>query len=218
MHFYRMFQWLRPWLRWACSRCRTTISNRFRERIRSANGPFYHFLACLTTVLYGTYIKMEFIFENRTILFFQRTIYGMLTRTLTIIFVNGYGILLSAYCCYGFISLAAPDVQSKYVRYVCIVVALGVLCLLASYYDHVTFTPIVGYYASFLSVSVFAAPLAEIMQVIRTRSVETISFNIAVVSMLACTFWCIFGVLISDNNVRIYVLTPLYCILEALNY
>jgi uncharacterized protein with PQ loop repeat len=125
----------------------------------------------------------------------------MLTRTMTIIFVNGYGILLSAYCCVAFISLSAPEVQSTYIRNVSIVLFVGLACLVASYYDHVTFTPIVGYYASFLSVSVFAAPLAEIMQVFRTRSVETISFNIAVVSMLSCTFWCLFGVLISDNNV-----------------
>lgn len=126
----------------------------------------------------------------------------MLTRTGTILLVNGVGLLGSVYFCATFVALSTPAQQPTQLRQLTIVVSLGLLCLFCGYYDHVRATPLVGAYASLLSILVFASPLAQISAVIQTKSVETMSFSLAVASTLSCTAWCAFGFLISDNNVN----------------
>lgn len=140
----------------------------------------------------------------------------MLTRTMTIVLVNGVGLLGSAYFCATFVSLSAADAQPQQQRQLALVSSVGLLCLLFGYYDHVTATPLIGLYASVLSILVFASPLAQISEVVRTKSVATMSFSLACASALSCTAWCAFGFLIADNNVRTRVRArsspPLRCV------
>lgn len=131
-----------------------------------------------------------------------RTIYGMLTRTLTIVVVNGVGLIGSAYFCHTFVSLSSVDAQRRQRQQLAVVCSVGLLCLLFGYYNHVVATPVIGLYASLLSIMVFASPLAQISEVLRTKSVATLSFSLACASTLSCTAWCAFGLLIADNNVR----------------
>ena len=127
----------------------------------------------------------------------------MLTRTLTIVVVNGVGLIGSAYFCHAFVSLSSLDAQRRQRQQLAVVCSVGLLCLLLGYYNHVVATPVIGLYASLLSIMVFASPLAQISVVLRTKSVATLSFSLACASTLSCTAWCAFGLLIADNNVRL---------------
>jgi solute carrier family 50 protein (sugar transporter) len=107
----------------------------------------------------------------------HRTIYGFLTRTLTIVSVNAYGTVASAYFIAVFFSYSSAEQQQSESRQIAIVLATGLACLLFGLYDHVTATPVIGLLASALSIAFFASPLAQMSQVIRTKSVESMSFG-----------------------------------------
>lgn len=60
---------------------------------------------------------------------------------------------------------------------------------------------LIGWVADLFSLAVFAAPLSELMMIVRTKSTESLSFSFALTCWLSAACWSVYGVLVGDVNI-----------------
>jgi len=130
-------------------------------------------------------------------------IYGYLIRSVVLIGVNFFGALLSLYYCMIFLALSDEVKRRQQLTLFGISLLLLEGLITVIYFDGDLGVVVLGVCASVLNVAVCAAPLVQLREIIRTRSVENLSLQFACASVASGLIWTVFGVLIADLNVAI---------------
>ncbi|XP_030639492.1 sugar transporter SWEET1 isoform X2 [Chanos chanos] len=125
--------------------------------------------------------------------------YGMLKKDGTVLLVNVIGASLQAlyifmYCYYT---------KEKTLAMV------TVLCVSWVYFDMISpkgdaQLSQLGLACSVFTVSMYLSPLADLVDIIRTHSVERLSFSLTVMTFLTSTSWTLYGLQIHD----LYIMVP----------
>ncbi|XP_058100216.1 bidirectional sugar transporter SWEET3b-like [Magnolia sinica] len=118
-----------------------------------------------------------------------------------IISINGIGILLEIsfiFIYFWFTSIRGKKLVSLAVALVAIVFSAIVLVSTFALHDHRHRKMLVGCFGLVASVSMYGSPLVAVRQVIVTKSVEYMPFNLSLFSFLASTLWMIYGLLQHD--------------------
>lgn len=130
-------------------------------------------------------------------------LYGWLSHTLAILVTNGFGLVCALYYCSVFLTHDDDAERAKQRQQLSLVAFAVVVLAVFAAVDHVRATPLIGLVASSVSIAVFASPLAQLLNVVRSKSVATLSFPYAVASAVSSGLWSAFGLLAGDGNVYI---------------
>jgi solute carrier family 50 protein (sugar transporter) len=130
-------------------------------------------------------------------------IYGYLIKSVVLIGVNFFGALMSLYYCMVFLALSDEGKRRQQLTLFGISLLLLEGLITVIYFDGELGVVVLGVCASVLNVAVCAAPLVQLREILRTRSVENLSLQFASASVASGLIWTVFGVLISDLNVAI---------------
>ncbi|XP_057949685.1 bidirectional sugar transporter SWEET15-like [Malania oleifera] len=134
--------------------------------------------------------------------------YGLInTSAFLLITINSFGCLIECFYIAMYLAYAPRAAKTVTLR---LFVALNVV----AFSGIVAFTHyavkgsirihVLGWICASLSVSVFAAPLSIMAQVIRTKSVEYMPFNLSLFLTLSAVMWLSYGLLLKD----LYVAVP----------
>ena len=130
-------------------------------------------------------------------------LYGWLSHTLAILVTNGFGLVCALYYCSVFLTHDDDAERAKQRQQLSLVAFAVVVLAVFAAVDHVRATPLIGLVASSVSIAVFASPLAQLLNVVRSKSVAALSFPYAVASAVSSGLWSAFGLLAGDGNVYI---------------
>jgi solute carrier family 50 protein (sugar transporter) len=128
--------------------------------------------------------------------------YGLITRNSIVFVQNMLGVVFSAFYLYRlyFCKALAPELKRQMAigvgAIMMIIVIIGVLFKL-----EMLNVSLIGWVADLFSLAVFAAPLSELMMIVRTKSTESLSFSFALTCWLSAACWSVYGVLVGDVNI-----------------
>jgi solute carrier family 50 protein (sugar transporter) len=128
--------------------------------------------------------------------------YGLITRNSIVFVQNMLGVVFSAFYLYRlyFCKALAPELKRQMAigvgAIMTIIVIIGVLFKL-----EMLNVSLIGWVADLFSLAVFAAPLSELMMIVRTKSTESLSFSFALTCWLSAACWSVYGVLVGDVNI-----------------
>lgn len=144
--------------------------------------------------------------------------YGLITRNSIVFVQNMLGVVFSAFYLYRlyFCKALAPELKVSTPAalgphrthpsqrqmaigvgaIMMIIVIIGVLFKL-----EMLSVSLIGWVADLFSLAVFAAPLSELMMIVRTKSTESLSFSFALTCWLSAACWSVYGVLVGDVNI-----------------
>jgi len=129
--------------------------------------------------------------------------YGLLVEDTALIVVNGVGASLNSLysaCFYAYSGIRRRSVQIQ------VVGALSFYLTLLAYIHHVDLDYGIntcGMVAAGLAVGFFASPLANLGNVLRTRSTETLPFPMIVANFILTGLWVLYGSIIGDTFVKV---------------
>ena len=136
------------------------------------------------------------------------TIYGVFIEAYhPIVTTNMIGIGSSSYFLYVFhyySSLKQKKLIEDYIKYMIIMINIVLVYVVYLPEGIETTKTRLGMFGSFLSVSMFAAPVLNVMKVIKTKNPSYISFPFAFLGSLSTYLWYTFGKMIDD----IWVIGP----------
>merc|ERR1712000_734360 len=128
--------------------------------------------------------------------------YGLITRNPIVFVQNMIGVCFSAFYLYRlyYAKHLAPELKHHMTVGVggvlTIIFIIGVLFKL-----EMINVSLIGWVADVFSLAVFAAPLSELMMIVRTKSTESLSFSFALTCWLSAACWSVYGVLVGDVNI-----------------
>ncbi|KAJ3683691.1 hypothetical protein LUZ60_013918 [Juncus effusus] len=130
------------------------------------------------------------------------TFYGLLKPGgLLVVTVNGTGTVLEAIYVILFLTFASNDTKWKMVKVVAVVnigfYALVVLVTLLALHGSVRLL-IVGLLCAALTIGMYAAPMAAMSTMVRTKSVEYMPFSLSFFLLLNGGIWSAYSVLVKD--------------------
>ncbi|XP_071740081.1 bidirectional sugar transporter N3-like [Rutidosis leptorrhynchoides] len=125
--------------------------------------------------------------------------------TFLLISINTLGTIIESIYIIIFLVYATPDAKKK--TFMTLFVAM-VLCLAISLITLLLVNPhkqvlVVGWICVGISVAVFAAPLAIVVQVVRTKSVEFMPLSLSFFLTLSAIMWFLYGFSIKDRRVMV---------------
>ncbi|CAL5426093.1 unnamed protein product [Camellia sinensis] len=123
-----------------------------------------------------------------------------------IITINSFGCLVEIIYICVYLFYAPKKIKFKTVKLIGLMLGVfGAILILTQFLVKKSSTRfhIVGWICLVLSVSVFAAPLCILKQVIRTKSVEFMPFSLSLSLTLNAIMWFFYGLLIKDFNIAI---------------
>ncbi|KAM4662204.1 sugar transporter SWEET1 [Discoglossus pictus] len=131
--------------------------------------------------------------------------YGYLKADGTLITVNTIGASLQTLYIVAFIAYA---IDKRWLVYQ-VLVSLGVLLLGYSYFyiripDENDRLNQLGLFCSVFTIGMYLSPLADLAQIIRSKSTKCLSFPLTVATFLASTSWVLYGLYLSD----LYITVP----------
>ncbi|XP_029436126.1 sugar transporter SWEET1 isoform X2 [Rhinatrema bivittatum] len=131
--------------------------------------------------------------------------YGYLKTDWTLIIVNSTGALLQTLYIFVY-SFFTPEKCSVLVK---ILLSLGVLVLGYCYfYLRIPELDVrlnqLGLFCSVFTISMYLSPMADLAQIIQTKSTKCLSFPLAVATFLASTSWVLYGWQLAD----VYIMVP----------
>ncbi|XP_017323677.1 sugar transporter SWEET1 [Ictalurus punctatus] len=131
--------------------------------------------------------------------------YGVLKNDGTLMFVNSIGASLQCLYILTYFHYA-KEKRNVFVQ------TLGMVCVLCV--SWVYFSMIVptgstqlsqlGLACSVFTITMYLSPLADLLEIIRTRSVERLSFSLTVATFLTSTSWTLYGLQLGDY----YIMVP----------
>ncbi|XP_023548379.1 bidirectional sugar transporter SWEET15-like [Cucurbita pepo subsp. pepo] len=128
------------------------------------------------------------------------------TNTFLLITINSFGCVLEFLYLIVFIAFAANPVRMLTIR-IFAVINLGLLgfILLAIHFipKRSNAVKVMGWICVAVSISVFAAPLSVLRQVIKTKSVEFLPFSLSFFLTLSAVMWFAYGVFLKDMCIAI---------------
>ncbi|XP_022991378.1 bidirectional sugar transporter SWEET15-like [Cucurbita maxima] len=128
------------------------------------------------------------------------------TNTFLLITINSFGCVLEFLYLVVFIAFAANPVRMLTIR-IFAVINMGLLgfILLAIHFipKHSNAVKVMGWICVAVSISVFAAPLSILRQVIKTKSVEFLPFSLSFFLTLSAVMWFAYGVFLKDMCIAI---------------
>ncbi|XP_022953383.1 bidirectional sugar transporter SWEET15-like [Cucurbita moschata] len=128
------------------------------------------------------------------------------TNTFLLITINSFGCVLEFLYLIVFIAFAANPVRMLTIR-IFAVINLGLLgfILLAIHFipKRSNAVKVMGWICVAVSISVFAAPLSILRQVIKTKSVEFLPFSLSFFLTLSAVMWFAYGVFLKDMCIAI---------------
>jgi len=130
-------------------------------------------------------------------------LYGRITKNNTLIVVNGVGAILQLFYMVVYINVATD--KTFLIRRS--VITFTIL-FLTKYFIETVFTDkmaieVLGSCCCFITVLMFASPLAELKTVLKNHSTETLSFPLTVTSFLCALLWTLFGLAMADSFIII---------------
>ncbi|KAL7174215.1 hypothetical protein ACSBR2_033469 [Camellia fascicularis] len=123
-----------------------------------------------------------------------------------IITINSFGCLVETIYICVYLFYAPKKIKFKTVKLLGLMLGgFGAILILTQFLVKKSSTRfhIVGWICLVFSVSVFAAPLCILKQVIRTKSVEFMPFSLSLSLTLNAVMWFFYGLLIKDFNIAI---------------
>ncbi|CAN4099156.1 unnamed protein product [Withania somnifera] len=144
------------------------------------------------------------------------------TNTILLLTINSFGCFIEIIYV-GFYLLYAPKqarVQTIKLLLLLVVGGFGAIVHLTQFlFKGVVRAQVVGWICLVVSLCVSAAPLCIVRQVIKTKSVECMSFLLSVILTLSAVMWFFYGLLLQDFNIAIpNVLGFLFGILQMVLY
>ncbi|KAG7014633.1 Bidirectional sugar transporter SWEET15, partial [Cucurbita argyrosperma subsp. argyrosperma] len=128
------------------------------------------------------------------------------TNTFLLVTINSFGCVLEFLYLIVFIAFAANPVRMLTIR-IFAVINLGLLgfILLAIHFipKRSNAVKVMGWICVAVSISVFAAPLSILRQVIKTKSVEFLPFSLSFFLTLSAVMWFAYGVFLKDMCIAI---------------
>ncbi|XP_058226458.1 bidirectional sugar transporter N3-like [Rhododendron vialii] len=124
------------------------------------------------------------------------------TNATLLITINSFGCFIEAIYIGVFIFYAPKKIQTVKLL-VSMIGGFGLILITTHFVKGPTRVQIVGWICLLFSVSVFAAPLGILKQVIRTKSVEFMPFSLSFSLTLNAVMWFFYGLLINDYNIAI---------------
>ncbi|XP_053559397.1 sugar transporter SWEET1 [Bombina bombina] len=131
--------------------------------------------------------------------------YGYLKVDVTLIIVNSIGASLQTLYIIAYIFYT---VEKRYFVYQ-VLISLAVLFLGYSYFyfqidDYEIRLNQLGLFCSVFTISMYLSPLADLAQIIRTKSTKCLSFPLTVATFLTSTSWVLYGWQLND----LYIMVP----------
>ncbi|XP_052176105.1 bidirectional sugar transporter NEC1-like [Diospyros lotus] len=149
--------------------------------------------------------------------------YAFLKSNATLIItINSFGCLIETIYIALYLFYAPKKIKVQTAKLITIIIGGFGLILALSHFvvkNSSTRLRVVGWICLIFSVSVFAAPLCILKQVIRTKSVEFMPFSLSLSLTLNAVMWFFYGFLIKDFNIAIpNVLGFIFGILQMVLY
>ncbi|KAF7136246.1 hypothetical protein RHSIM_Rhsim08G0193800 [Rhododendron simsii] len=130
------------------------------------------------------------------------------TNATLLITINSFGCLIETIYIGVFIFYAPKKIQTVTLL-VSMITGFGLIVITTHFLKDPVRVQIVGWICLLFSVSVFAAPLGILKQVIRTKSVEFMPFSLSFSLTLNAVMWFFYGLLINDYNIAVSVPTTI---------
>ncbi|XP_070542500.1 sugar transporter SWEET1-like [Ptychodera flava] len=130
--------------------------------------------------------------------------YGSLVRDSTILTVNTIGSCIQTTCIIVYIYYTNEKTKIIRLTFYAFVCVMAVL-LYFNYYDLTPDRLInqLGLAASGVTVAMYSAPLAQLREVIRNKSVKSLSFPLSIATFIASSLWTLYGFLLDDMYVSL---------------
>lgn len=130
--------------------------------------------------------------------------YGILRRDQAVIFVNGIGLLFqSVYLAYYYMKTRLKTRLNRLIFVECIISVLTTLLLNTDALSLAEKEDFLGVICMFLNIATIASPLADIGQVIRSKSTESLPFALCAANMTVCLQWMLYGFLVDDFYMKV---------------
>ncbi|XP_073811206.1 sugar transporter SWEET1 [Musca autumnalis] len=130
-------------------------------------------------------------------------LYGMLSNEHSVVLVNSIGVTL--FLIYTLIYYVFTVNKNAYVKMFLFV--LTALCGIAFYINTIPDIQqaqnFMGIVCCVVTVTFFAAPLTNLLHVIRVKNSESMPFPLIIMSFLVSVQWLIYGVIISDTFIQL---------------
>ncbi|KAI3730803.1 hypothetical protein L1987_61981 [Smallanthus sonchifolius] len=125
--------------------------------------------------------------------------------TFLLITVNAFGSLVESVYVIIFIMYATPYGKKQTYKVLSVAMTLCLTISLGSYLflNGPTRAAVVGWICVGMSISVFAAPLTIVFQVVKTKSIEFMPFTLSCLLTLSATMWFAYGMFCKDLCVTV---------------
>ncbi|KAF7838971.1 bidirectional sugar transporter N3-like [Senna tora] len=128
--------------------------------------------------------------------------YAMIkTNAMLLITINGFGCVVEIIYIIIYVIYAPKDARKLTIRLLAVmnVGSFGLIMVVTHFAIHGSLrVQVLGWICVSVSVSVFAAPLSIMAQVIRTKSVEFMPFNLSFFLTLSAVMWFAYGLFLKD--------------------
>lgn len=130
--------------------------------------------------------------------------YGRLNHNTLLIYVNGIGALLQLFYMIIFIVVTTDKKSPSKLSLLTFTCLIASHALIQAMFTTEQAVQVFGTICCFITVLMFASPLAQLKTVMLTRSTATLSFPLTFTSFLCGSFWTLFGLAMQDN----YIIIP----------
>lgn len=121
--------------------------------------------------------------------------YGVAVPDFAIVLVNGFGALIGTSCMTIYYAYASDKTQQEKTGLQLFSLLFGIMA--AAHFGFLT-TPTLGAIAAVASVTMLAAPLADLQKIWRKQDSAVLSLPSIVVASFSCTLWTAYGVVQAD--------------------
>ncbi|KAL7069717.1 hypothetical protein ACQ4LE_010766 [Meloidogyne hapla] len=130
--------------------------------------------------------------------------YGLLKKDQTVVFVNGVGLVFQTiYLAYYYMKTRLKTRLRHLILIECLIAVLTTFLIQNLSLSLNQKENFLGVICMLLNIATIASPLADIGQIIRSKSTESLPFMLCLANMTVCLQWLLYGFLVDDLYMKV---------------